>query len=191
MPVSHQEIAASPHALPEHVRQDVVVREDQSRHGEHEQADQREEPGVSFVAVHVADREHGDQARDEGHHREHHRAQSIDAELDRDLEIGGRQPAHHLPFLVMIGRIKGAEREQERQGDPRDDRDVSLGFPSTRTDDGQQRAEQREDGDQPGVSHEKTGDFRATHCAALFPLSVQFSVFSCLWNQPFQRITEH
>ena len=72
-PEGDEQVGAQAHALPAEEHEQVVVRQDEDEHGEHEEVEVGEEPVVALVVLHVADRvvvhEHADRAHDEQHDR--------------------------------------------------------------------------------------------------------------------------
>ena len=91
IPEADEEVAADPDEFPEHKELDQVVGEEQPKHGEAEQPEVGEEPGVLGVAGHVSDGEDVDHRGDGGHQEEHHEGQGVDhgAELDRGAILRG------------------------------------------------------------------------------------------------------
>ena len=121
VPVADQQVAANPHAFPEDIGEQIVIRQYKSRHREDEQTDQGEEPGIARISGHVAHGEDGHQRRDECDHREHHRRQPVDPELDGDLEVADRQPPsrHRGRLGVCRDRARHRKREMPAQCPPR------------------------------------------------------------------------
>ncbi len=103
-PESDQQVAAGPDRLPEDVDDEKIRRAHEHRHREDEEGDEREEPGVVGIVVHVADRVDGDEQADARDEREHRRRERIEPQLDRDGERNRR------------GRSAGTRRGERRAG---------------------------------------------------------------------------
>ena len=122
-PEADQQVRAEADALPAHVQEEVVVRQDQQEHEEHEQVQVGEEPPVPRVSLHVADRVDVDQEPDPGDDQDHHRGQDVEAEIRPDREPAHRDPVEEVGDPdARIGRQPQQihdqdEREHERQRD--------------------------------------------------------------------------
>ena len=76
-PEPDQQVRAKPDALPAHIQKEVVVRQDQQEHEEHEEVQVGEEAAVPRIAVHIADRVHVDQQPDAGDDQDHRCRQHV------------------------------------------------------------------------------------------------------------------
>ena len=72
-----QKVRAKPHDLPGHEKEEVVVRDDEREHGEHEKRNVREEPAVARVAAHVTRGVDLDQGADDRDHEKERRGKRV------------------------------------------------------------------------------------------------------------------
>ncbi len=126
-PEADQQIGTEPDALPADEHQQQVVAEHQQQHREAEQVHVGEEAPDAVVALHVADRVDVDEQAHPRHHEQHHAAQGIEGEGDRDIQPRQRAPTHADPAPELLGdhpalggqaaQVEEAgEREQEAAG---------------------------------------------------------------------------
>ena len=83
IPEADQEVGGEADALPAEEQLDEIVGGDQRQHGEGEQREIGEEARPVRVLLHVADGVEMHEARDRGHHHQHHGGQRVDAERPR------------------------------------------------------------------------------------------------------------
>jgi len=124
-----EQVRAEPDQLEEHERHQQVVGDDEAEHRRREQA----EPGVVAgeprlaLVVHVPEREHVHEQRDERYDDEHERRQRVDENAEGELDVRRADPAGARPRvdgpirrLAPRDRREYPQREQERARRRRD-----------------------------------------------------------------------
>ena len=125
VPEPDQQIGAQPHQLPEHVEQEKVVYDDQAEHGEGEQRQEAEEPGVARIARHIPHGIQVHQPADHGHHHQHDDGDVVHQQAHRDrheVEIQPDPAVEGQPEIGIVGREglnQEAQRKQEGDADGR------------------------------------------------------------------------
>ena len=126
-----QKVGAKPHAFPAHKQQQVVVRQHQREHGEHEQVHVPEEAVVAAFVGHVADGVNVDQKSDSRDDQDHYGRERVEQESPVGLEVrrlavghveeAAGQPGVEDRFKAMLrlrGQLQdGHQREEERDSD--------------------------------------------------------------------------
>jgi len=108
VPEPDQQVGRHTHQLPEHEEHQEVVGQDDTQHGEHEQAQRGEEPGIGPVVMHVAGGVNHHQRSHTGDHHQHQRRQGIDVQADLCIQTGHRKPVERR----RIGRLAAENAEQ-------------------------------------------------------------------------------
>ncbi len=154
VPEADQEVGAEAHRLPEHVQDQEVAGQHQHHHREHEEVQVGEEAGVAVVVVHVAGGVEVDEEAHSGHHQQHHRGELVHLRGDRGLERSRDHPREQVagPGLAVPDPDEHEARGHERGEEGRNRDPVRL-VPDEAPEQGvDQRAEQREQRDQPDES---------------------------------------
>ena len=165
IPVADQQIGTQAHRFPEHEQLEEVVGHDQHQHGEREQRDVGEEPGVARFAVHVPDGIDVHQSADDGHQQQHGRGQLVHVEPQPDGEIAGCPPGIQGNFQHAPARDfgKGEDRQQERQphrGNGDQVRALLQDVPGQAEHDERQKGKKRDQGIQHGATISASGNHR-------------------------------
>ena len=102
-----QQIGAQPHTFPAHEHQDVVIREDEREHGEHEQVEVSEEAVVTAFVRHVADGVDVDERADSGDEQQPDGGKRIEQESGIGMERGRSAIVLDVIHLAGVGAQPG------------------------------------------------------------------------------------
>ena len=83
---SDQQIRTQPHALPAHKHQHIIVRQNQSQHGEHEQIEVSEKTVIPVFMRHVPGRVNMNESADAGHKQKPDAGQWVEQKADVGLK---------------------------------------------------------------------------------------------------------
>ena len=110
VPEADEQVARQAHQLPGREQQQVVRRQHQQQHAEHEEVEVGEEAPPAGVVGHVADGVDVDQHADRGDHDQHHRGQVVEEQLKGMLEVARRDPLveREVDGLVAEGTATSA-----------------------------------------------------------------------------------
>src|SRR5579864_8067663 len=89
---TNQQIGRETHAFPAHEHQQIVVRQHQREHEEHEEVQVRKEPIVAAFMRHVSDRVNMNQEPDAGDHQHHDHGELVKIKTERRGERAGGDP---------------------------------------------------------------------------------------------------
>ena len=155
LPEPDEQVARKAHALPAHVQEQVVVREDEDEHRSDEEVEVAEELATVWILGHVAERVHVDEcAHDRDEQDEHHR-QLVELEGHVGLELTGKDPGEQaLPDRALVGCAahKADDHEDAEHGGCRYGEDRKVRTPPIRASPAEQeydRAEQWQCDEQP------------------------------------------
>src|SRR5207244_11433578 len=95
-PMADEHVGSEPDQLPENEQHHEVVREHDPEHGEHEKGQRCEVARLANVVPHVAERINVDEQPDSGHEHQHHFAQVVENEAERDGENSVNVDPSHL-----------------------------------------------------------------------------------------------
>ena len=120
---SDQEIRAEAHALPAHEHHQVIVRQHQDQHGEHEKIEIAEEAVISAFMRHVSDGVNVNEKANAGHHQHHDAGERIELHSHVDVKVaqrpvrqmecpGGQPGVQMLEENVVVTIPEGPETEQ-------------------------------------------------------------------------------
>ena len=101
VPEADEEVAHQADALPAEEELKEVVRRHQRQHGEGEEREIGEEARAVRVLLHVADGVEVHEARDRGHHHQHHGGKRVDAKRPGGLQRAGIDEAQQLDARLM------------------------------------------------------------------------------------------
>ena len=114
-----QEVRAQTHAFPAQIHQQQVIGQHQNHHAGDKQVGVGEEAGVSLFTAHIPGGEHVDQEAHAGDHGEHGQRQTIQHQVETDVEVTDRHPVpqRHAVGLTSIveeidTRIRCHQRSQ-------------------------------------------------------------------------------
>ena len=111
---SDQQIGTQPHALPTHKHQDIVVRQDEREHGEHEQVEVSEKAVVPALMRHVAGGINMDERADAGHKQQPDGGKRIEQESGIGMECGRSAVVFDVVHVAGIGAQPGVKDLLER-----------------------------------------------------------------------------
>src|SRR6185437_4109909 len=149
-----QQVCVESHALPADEHQQIVVRQYQGEHEEHEKVHVCEEAIEAAFMRHVADRVNVNQEPDSGDHQDHHGGELVKIKAKWRREISGGNPgADGLLIRHMPGHMgDGPERPAKGDGgeEERNKRNnCILEMPSEKAIDGS--SSERQQGNDPEI----------------------------------------
>ncbi len=106
---SDQQIRAQPHAFPPDEHEHVVVPQDQSQHGEHEQIQISEEAVVAALVRHISGGVDVDQRADAGHKQQPDAGERVEQEAGIGLERRERAVALDVVHVAGVGAQPGID----------------------------------------------------------------------------------
>ena len=109
-----QQIRAQAHALPSHKHQDIVVRQDEGEHGEHEQVEISEEAVVAALVRHVAGGINMDERAHAGDKQQPDGGKRIEQEAGIGVEGGRSAVVFDVVHVAGVGAQPGVNDLLER-----------------------------------------------------------------------------
>ena len=99
-----QQVRTQTHAFPAQIHQQQVIGQDQNHHAGDKQVGVGEEAGVTLFTAHIPGGEHVDQEADAGDHGEHSQGETIQHQVETDVEITDRHPGpqRHAERLTPV-----------------------------------------------------------------------------------------
>ncbi len=117
-PEADQQVRGETDALPTDEHHQVVLREHQREHEEHEEVEVGHEAVVAVVIPHVADRINVDEEADAGDDQQHDERKLVEVEAEINLEVAGADPVREVK-IIGGGSGREAEGDEQRQRERR------------------------------------------------------------------------